>query len=267
PRSGRCVPDVVPPLAKSVSRIGSRDRVLSVDEPIPWTVPRVGFYTCGQATSRTKHEARGVRSGAMPSTAVGRVIDSSSSSPKVEVLSSSWGGMSPMDAKAFKALGGQGSYYLNTRSGSWVGEAPSNNKGWKTRHLFISDNRAWGLRLEWLAHTMGNVPPYLFDEESEQFEQLKGILSSSRAIREVNEGSLVKAGLSSAPRETTHPSKKPKTGTQKLSQSMAAREAAKEVSRAPRGEGISRMRGPRGKEPIETIGDKAAIEKVWHPNR
>ncbi|KAJ8504502.1 hypothetical protein OPV22_005388 [Ensete ventricosum] len=42
---------------------------------------------------------------------------------------------------------------------------------------------------------------------------------------------------------------------------MAAREAAKEVSRAPRGEGISRMRGPRGKEPIETIGDKAAIEK------
>ncbi|RZS11458.1 hypothetical protein BHM03_00042811 [Ensete ventricosum] len=162
---------------------------------------------------------------------------------------------------------GQGSYYLNTRSGSWVGEAPSNNKGWKTRHLFISDNRAWGLRLEWLAHTMGNVPPYLFDEESEQFEQLKGILSSSRAIREVNEGSLVKAGLSSAPRETTHPSKKPKTGTQKLSQSMAAREAAKEVARAPRGEGISRMRGPRGKEPIETVGDKAAIEKVWRPNR
>ncbi|RRT57191.1 hypothetical protein B296_00037637 [Ensete ventricosum] len=216
-----------------MSRIGSRDRVLSVNEPIPWTVPRVGFYTCGQATSRTKHEARGVRSGAMPSAAVGRVIDSSSSSPKVEVLSSSWGGMSPMDAKAFKALGvmrlchdcdwvvidellvkvqkhysilneGQGSYYLNTRSGSWVGEAPCNNKGWKTRHLFISDNWAWGLRLEWLAHTMGNVPPYLFDEESEQFGQLKGILSSSRAIREVTEGSLVEAGLSSAPRDMSN---------------------------------------------------------------
>ncbi|RWW26619.1 hypothetical protein GW17_00008991 [Ensete ventricosum] len=67
--------------------------------------------------------------------------------------------------------------------------------------------------------------------------------------------------------ETSHPSKKPKTGTQKMSQSMAAREAAKEVARAPRGEGISRMRGPWGKEPIETVGDKAAIEKVWRPNR
>ncbi|RWW49840.1 hypothetical protein BHE74_00043944 [Ensete ventricosum] len=40
-----------------------------------------------------------------------RVVDSSSDSPEVEVLSSSSGGMSPMDTKAFKVLGVMRSCY------------------------------------------------------------------------------------------------------------------------------------------------------------
>ncbi|RZR70570.1 hypothetical protein BHM03_00000447, partial [Ensete ventricosum] len=99
---------------------------------------------------------------------------------------------------------GQGGYYLTAQSGFRVKGAPSNNKGWKTRHIFISDSRGWGFRIEWSAHTMSNIPPCLSDEESELVERLRGILSSSRATRDMIEAWLVEAGLSPAPRSMSN---------------------------------------------------------------
>ncbi|RWW62647.1 hypothetical protein BHE74_00030205 [Ensete ventricosum] len=57
----------------------------------------------------------------------------------------------------------------------------------------------WGFMLDWSTHLIGNVPPYL-SEESVLVGKLKGILSSSRAIKEMIELWLVEAGLSLASR-------------------------------------------------------------------
>ncbi|RRT49970.1 hypothetical protein B296_00026637 [Ensete ventricosum] len=88
----------------------------------------------------------------------------------------------------------RGDYYLTTRVGFRVSGAPSNNKGWKSRYLFVS-GPVWGFTLDWSAHPIGNVPPYL-SEESVLVGRLKGVLSSSRAIKEMTELWLVEAGLS-----------------------------------------------------------------------
>ncbi|RZS16407.1 hypothetical protein BHM03_00048391 [Ensete ventricosum] len=80
------------------------------------------------------------------------------------------------------------------------GGAPSNNKGWKSRYLFVS-GPVWGFRLDWSAHPIGNASPYLSEEESVLVDRLKGILSSSRAIKEMTELWLVEAGLSPASRD------------------------------------------------------------------
>ncbi|RWV99123.1 hypothetical protein GW17_00037986 [Ensete ventricosum] len=93
-----------------------------------------------------------------------------------------------------KSLGG---YYLTARVGFRVNETPSNNKGWKSRYLFMSGPN-WGFRLDWSAHPIGNVPLYLSEEESILVGRLKGILSSSCAIKEMTELWLVEAGLSPA---------------------------------------------------------------------
>ncbi|RWW57457.1 hypothetical protein BHE74_00035764 [Ensete ventricosum] len=76
---------------------------------------------------------------------------------------------------------------------------PSNNKGWKSRYLFVS-GLVWGFRLDWSAHPIGNASPYLSEEEFVLIGRLKGILSSSCAIKEMTELWLVKAGLSPASR-------------------------------------------------------------------
>ncbi|RRT39174.1 hypothetical protein B296_00042235 [Ensete ventricosum] len=55
--------------------------------------------------------------------------------------------------------------------------------------------------LDWLAHPIGNASPYLSEEEFILVGRLKGILSSSCAIKEMTELWLVKAGLSSASRD------------------------------------------------------------------
>ncbi|RZS23646.1 hypothetical protein BHM03_00056611 [Ensete ventricosum] len=68
-----------------------------------------------------------------------------------------------------------------------VGGTPSNNKGWKTRHMFISDCRGWGFHLERSAHVLSNVPSYLYDEESDLITRLKRILSAYRAIKDIIE--------------------------------------------------------------------------------
>ncbi|RWW67587.1 hypothetical protein BHE74_00024960 [Ensete ventricosum] len=54
----------------------------------------------------------------------------------------------------------------------------------------------WGFRLDWSAHPIGNVPPYVSEEESVLVGRLKGILSSLYAIKEMTELWLVEAGLS-----------------------------------------------------------------------
>ncbi|RRT45745.1 hypothetical protein B296_00028167 [Ensete ventricosum] len=96
-------------------------------------------------------------------------------------------------------LKSRGSYYLTAHVGFRVSGSPSNNKGWKSRYLFMSGPN-WGFRLDWLAHPIGNVLPYLSKEESVLVDKLKGILSSSCAIKEMIELWQVEAGLSPASR-------------------------------------------------------------------
>ncbi|RRT66516.1 hypothetical protein B296_00008722 [Ensete ventricosum] len=56
----------------------------------------------------------------------------------------------------------------------------------------------WRFRLDWSAHPIGNASPYLSEEESVLVGRLKGILSSSCAIKEMTELWLVEAGLGPA---------------------------------------------------------------------
>ncbi|RWW38134.1 hypothetical protein BHE74_00056650 [Ensete ventricosum] len=67
-----------------------------------------------------------------------------------------------------------------------------------TRDLFM----ALGFRLDWSAHPINNTSPYLSEEEIVLVDRLKGILSSSRAIKEMAELWLVEADLSPAFRGT-----------------------------------------------------------------
>ncbi|RRT84645.1 hypothetical protein B296_00011508 [Ensete ventricosum] len=102
----------------------------------------------------------------------------------------------------FRLCKSRSGYYLTARVGFKVSGAPSNNKGWKARYLFVS-GPSWGFRLDWSACPISNVPPYLSEEESILVDRLKGILSSSRAIKEMTELWLVEADLSPASREPT----------------------------------------------------------------
>ncbi|RWW19357.1 hypothetical protein GW17_00016599 [Ensete ventricosum] len=99
----------------------------------------------------------------------------------------------------FRLCKSRGGYYLTARVDFRVSGAPSNNKGWKFRYLFVS-GPVWGFRFDWSAHPIGNAPPYL-SEESILVDRLKGIISSSCAIKEMPELWLVEAGLSPASRD------------------------------------------------------------------
>ncbi|RWW38257.1 hypothetical protein BHE74_00056522, partial [Ensete ventricosum] len=94
----------------------------------------------------------------------------------------------------------RGGYYLTARVSFRVSGAPSNNKGSKSHYLYFS-GPVWGFRLDWSAHPIGNASPYLSEEETVLISRLKGILSSSRAIKEMAELWLVEAGLSPASRD------------------------------------------------------------------
>ncbi|RRT62182.1 hypothetical protein B296_00005149 [Ensete ventricosum] len=98
-------------------------------------------------------------------------------------------------------ISGQGGYYLTARIDFRVSGAPSNNKGWKSRYPFVS-GPVWGFRLNWSAYPIGNASPYLSKEESVLVGRLKGILSSSRVIKEMIKLWLVEAGLSPTSRGT-----------------------------------------------------------------
>ncbi|RZR72450.1 hypothetical protein BHM03_00013595 [Ensete ventricosum] len=84
----------------------------------------------------------------------------------------------------FRLCKSRDSYYLTARVGFRVSGVPSNNKGWKSRYLFVS-GPIWGFRLDWSTHPIDNASPYLFEEEFVLVGRLKGILSSSRAIKEM----------------------------------------------------------------------------------
>ncbi|RZS03400.1 hypothetical protein BHM03_00033579 [Ensete ventricosum] len=50
----------------------------------------------------------------------------------------------------FRLCKSRGGYYLTTRVGFRVSGTSSNNKGWKSRYLYVS-GPAWGFRLDWSA--------------------------------------------------------------------------------------------------------------------
>ncbi|RWW84417.1 hypothetical protein BHE74_00006962 [Ensete ventricosum] len=83
-------------------------------------------------------------------------------------------------------------------SGEWG--SFQQQKGWKARFFFISHSRGWDFRPEWTARSVSHVAPNLLDEESELVGILRGILSSSRAIKDMTEARLVEVGLSLARR-------------------------------------------------------------------
>ncbi|RZS28612.1 hypothetical protein BHM03_00062231, partial [Ensete ventricosum] len=101
----------------------------------------------------------------------------------------------------FRLCKSRGGYYLTAWVDFRVSGAPSSNKGWKSRYLYVS-GPVWGFRLDWSAHPIGNAPPYLSEEETVLVGRLKAILSSSRAIKEMAELWLVEAGLSPTSRGT-----------------------------------------------------------------
>ncbi|RRT85596.1 hypothetical protein B296_00002971 [Ensete ventricosum] len=140
--------------------------------------------------------------------------------PRVEVVSSSLGGATPTDSKILKVLMVMQSCCNSdsTMMVCWLAKvrerlcilveyerhvsgAPSNNKGWKVRFFFISHSRGWGFRPKWTARSVSHVAPNLLDEESELVGILWGILSSSRAIKDMTEARLVEVGLSLARRD------------------------------------------------------------------
>ncbi|RRT32189.1 hypothetical protein B296_00056316 [Ensete ventricosum] len=100
----------------------------------------------------------------------------------------------------FRLCKSRGGYYLTARVGFRVSGAPSNNKGWKSRYLYVS-GPVWGFRLDWSAHPIDNASPYLSKEETVLVDRLKEIISSSRAIKEMTELWLVEVSLSPASRD------------------------------------------------------------------
>ncbi|RWV78871.1 hypothetical protein GW17_00060086, partial [Ensete ventricosum] len=133
--------------------------------------------------------------------------ETSRSDPEVGSSGASSGPPSPVDARVLRDLEvmmsdhdldtavtegslaviwSRGGYYLTARVDFRVSRAPSNNKGWKSRYLYVS-GPVWGFRLDWSAHPIDNASPYLSEEETVLVGRLKGILSSSRAIKEMAE--------------------------------------------------------------------------------
>ncbi|RZS06102.1 hypothetical protein BHM03_00036704 [Ensete ventricosum] len=94
---------------------------------------------------------------------------------------------------------GQAVCYLTTRTGFRVGGAPSSNKGWKSRFFFISCRQGRSFPTEWTSRTVNNSVPVLSANETELVEILRGILSTSRGVKDMNEAWLAKAGLSPTP--------------------------------------------------------------------
>ncbi|RRT84867.1 hypothetical protein B296_00002241 [Ensete ventricosum] len=72
-------------------------------------------------------------------------------------------------------------------------------KGWKSCFFFISYHRGWSFLTEWTSRTVSNSIPVLSTDEIGQVEILRGILSISRGVKDMNEAWLAEVGLSPAP--------------------------------------------------------------------
>ncbi|RRT73242.1 hypothetical protein B296_00008185 [Ensete ventricosum] len=148
----------------------------------------------------------------------------------------------------FRLCKSQGGYYLTARVGFRVSRAPSKNKGWKSHYLFVS-GPVWGFRLDWSAHPIGNASPYLSEEEMILVSRLKGILFSSRAMKEMTELWLVEVGLIPASRGTVTSGKVPPT-----------RPAAREVGASP----VREAPKASSKRPVDTAAEQAEDAAKHH---
>ncbi|RWW04069.1 hypothetical protein GW17_00032734 [Ensete ventricosum] len=157
----------------------------------------------------------------------------------------------------FRLCKSRGGYYLTTRVGFRVSGVPSNNKGWKSHYLFVS-GPVWGFKLDWSAHPIGNVSPYLSEEEFILVGRLKGIFSASCMIKEMTELWLVEAGLSPASRDRMDLDEL--RGMPKVSggKALSTRPAAREVDTSPSREAPKAS----SKRPID-----APAEQVDNPAR
>ncbi|RRT45127.1 hypothetical protein B296_00050494 [Ensete ventricosum] len=81
-----------------------------------------------------------------------------------------------------------------------MSSVPSSNKGWKSHFFFISCCRGWSFPTEWTSRMVSSSVPILSAYKIELVEILRGILSISRGVKDMNEAWLAEAGLSHAPR-------------------------------------------------------------------
>ncbi|RWW71029.1 hypothetical protein BHE74_00021264 [Ensete ventricosum] len=109
---------------------------------------------------------------------------------------------------------GQGSYYLIAQSDFRVSDAPSNNKGWKNHHFFISHGPGWGFNLEWNLKGIPRVPTTNVTRAIEA-----SIQATMSSVRE-EPTKVPKACLHEG--EDACPRKKPKQAVRKVSKSFAA---------------------------------------------
>ncbi|RRT31912.1 hypothetical protein B296_00054504, partial [Ensete ventricosum] len=112
----------------------------------------------------------------------------------------------------------------------------------------------WGFRLDWSAHMIGNASPYLSEEETVLVSKLKGIISSSRAIKEMTELWLVEAGLSPTSRDRMDLGKlrgMPKVTSGKV---PPTRPIAREVGASPAREAPKAS----SKRPVDASAEQAA---------
>ncbi|RRT45323.1 hypothetical protein B296_00035612 [Ensete ventricosum] len=154
----------------------------------------------------------------------------------------------------------QGGYYLTARVDFRLNWAPSNNKGWKSRYLFVSGPVS-RFRLNRSAHPIGNASPYLSEEESVLVDRLKGILSSSRTIKEMTELLLVEAGLSPSSRDRMDLGEL--RGMPKVSSGKAppTRTATREVGSSPARETPKASSNRPVDAPVEQAADAAKRHK------
>ncbi|RRT47268.1 hypothetical protein B296_00053844 [Ensete ventricosum] len=87
----------------------------------------------------------------------------------------------------FRLSRGQAGYYLVTRSEFHVSGALSSNKRWKSHFFFISYRRGWSFLTEWTSRRVSSSVPVLSADETKLVEILRGILSVSRGVKDMNE--------------------------------------------------------------------------------
>ncbi|RRT31494.1 hypothetical protein B296_00043943 [Ensete ventricosum] len=178
----------------------------------------------------------------------------------------------------FRLCKSRGNYYLTARVDFRVSGAPSNNKGWKSRYLYVTDP-VWGFRLDWSAHSIGNAPSYLSEEETVLVDRLKGILSSSHRmdLRELRRMPKVASGKAPPTRPNAREvgaspvrevpkasSKRPiVTPTEQAEDAAKRHKKVKVLTRRHKsrpGEGESRSRS-KGKEPAALSEEPEALAR------